>query len=165
IVAAPSAHKPTSMLKTGILKKIKITYTDTAIKKYRPINPNRLASGTRALEGSAWAVAARAKVSRALFSHRKLTHASSAPIRTPAPTRMEYRKLPPADAIPPSTRVRRAMRRSVSVYGPKSTVPIATLREPPQNITNARVKTNPAEYEHQDGLGVQPSVEKVAKEA
>src|SRR6267143_1536039 len=151
--------------KTGILKKIKITYTDTAIKKYRPINPNRFASGTRALEGSAWAVAARATASRALFSHRKLTHASSAPIRTPAPTRMENRKHPPAEAIPPRTRVRRAMRRSVSAYGPKSTVPITTLSEPPQNVTNTCVKTHSTKNKHENGLGVQPSVKQVAEEA
>jgi hypothetical protein len=78
---------------------------------------------------------------------------------------MENRKHPLADAIPPSTRVRRAMRRSVSAYGPKSTVPIATLSEPAQNVTNACVKTNPTKNEHQNGFSVQPSVEKVAEEA
>src|SRR3981189_1305693 len=146
------------MLKTGIPNKTKITYTDTAIKKYRPINPKTLASGTRVLEGSTWAVAARATASRALFSHRKLTHASSAPIRTPPPTRMKKKNPPPAEAIPPSTRVRRAMRRSVSAYGPKSTVPITTLSEPPQNVTNTCVKTHSTKNEHENGLSVQPSV-------
>jgi hypothetical protein len=136
------------MLKMGILRKIKIAYTDTAIKKYRPINPNRLPIGTRTLENSFFAVAARATVSRALFSHRKLIQASNAPIRIPAPIRMENKKHAPTDAIPPNTRVRRAMRRSVNAYGATSTVSIATPREPPQNITNARVKTQPAKNEH-----------------
>src|SRR3977135_2631777 len=153
------------MLKTGIPKKTKITYTDTAIKKYRPINPNRLASGTRVLEGSTWAVAARATASSALFSHRKLTHASRAPIMTPAPTRMENRKHPPAEAIPPSTRVRRAMHRSGRAYGPKPTVPITTLSEPPQNVTNARVKTYSPKNEHEYGLGVQQSGKEETEEA
>jgi len=119
----------------------------------------------RALECSAWTVAARVTVSKALFSHRKLTHASNAPIKTPAPTRMENRKYAPADATAPSKRVKRAMRRSVRAYGATSTVSIATPREPPQNVTNARVKTHSTKYEHQNRLGVQPSVQEVAEQA
>jgi hypothetical protein len=57
------------------------------------------------------------------------------------------------------------MRRSVSAYGPKSTVPITTLSESPQNVTNARVKTHSTKNEHENGLGVQPSVKQVAEEA
>jgi len=39
IAAAPSAHKPTTMLKTGIRKTEKVTYTTTPIKAYRANNP------------------------------------------------------------------------------------------------------------------------------
>src|ERR1700686_2559238 len=101
-------------------------------------------------------------MSRALFSHRKLAHARNAPIRTPAPTRIENRKYAPTDAMPPSMRVKCAIRRSVSAYGAISTVSIATPREPPQNVTTARVKTHATKDEHQNRLGVQPSVQKVA---
>src|SRR5258706_14741958 len=153
------------MLKMGIPRKIKITYTDTASNKYRPMRPNTLPSGTRALEGSACAVAARVTVSRALFNQRKLTHASNAPIRTPVPPRIENNKHAPAAAIAPSRRVRRAMRRSVSAYGASSTISIAAPREPPQNVTHARVKTNATKNKHQNGFGVQPAVKQVAERA
>jgi hypothetical protein len=56
------------------------------------------------------------------------------------------------------------MRRSVSIYGATSTVSIATPREPPQNITHARVKAQPSKNHHQNGLGVQPPVKQITKE-
>jgi hypothetical protein len=77
---------------------------------------------------------------------------------------MENRKHAPADAIPPSKRVRRAIRRSVSAYGAASTVSITTPRESPQNVTNARVKTHATQYQHQNGLGVQPPVKQITEE-
>src|SRR5258706_7915072 len=153
------------MLKMGIPRKIKITYTDTASNKYRPIRPNPLHSGTRALDASDCAVAARVTVSRPLFSQRKLTHARNAPIRTPAPIQIENKKHAPAAAIAPSRRVRRAMRRSVSAYGESSTISIAAPREPPQHIAHARVKTHATKNEHQNGLGVQPAVKQITEHA
>jgi hypothetical protein len=78
---------------------------------------------------------------------------------------MENRKYAPAHAIPPSKRVRRAIRRSVTAYGAASSVSIATPLEPPQNVANAGVKTQPSENQHQNGLSVQPSVQQIPKEA
>jgi hypothetical protein len=50
------------------------------------------------------------------------------------------------------------MRLSVSAYGATSTISIATPREPAQNVAKAHVKPQPSKDQHQNGLGVQPSV-------
>src|SRR6202166_3857231 len=106
--------------------------------------------GTRASGDPACAVDARVTEVMARSSQRKLIQASSAPMSTPAPTRSENRKPAPTDAIPPTIRVNRAIRRSVNSY---CAAPAVSISLPAKHAAKHRAhpRKNPLRQESTSG--------------
>src|SRR5882762_896867 len=129
--------------------------------------PKELAIGTMGFSLSACAVEASTKASKPRLSQRKFSQARAAPIPRPAPHQRSRSTATNRPAAKPIRRVSQEIRRSVTAAGVDSATldAIAASRKPPENVAHASIKTNAAEHEQENRLGMEPVVEKITKKS